>query len=910
MVRVRITTRLAGLLGLAAMLSMTAVHAALPNFDFTASSGSEGWVAQHDIASLTPTAEGLRVQINGSDPYLAGPARDYPADTPLWLRIKLKSEQGGMGQVFYFKDGTVPNEGDSVRFTVPPGQWFEAKVRISPMGPGYRLRIDPPGSGQVCTLGTLRFEPRLTLSAPAWPKPTIPDLGPDNPSLKSGDLKLIHGRRGLGEFEVQVAGRRVACGNNRALIGYVEKGQVRWLPFGYGTNATVTVQHQPVTQLADSLIGGSLRAKAVFSDVDGGQWEIEQTFSVSRAGTLEVSSRVLVDRARDILYLPMLTLLPGLGSYGTNKSQALFAGVEYLENEPSSSAADLNPPASNRQVPDMLKPTFPLMVVAADGDYVGLAWNRDQPNLCAVFDTPDRLFASGAQVMGLLFPGSDGMNREESSLIPYDTVRIEANRSVTAVALLLGGRGKTVIPAVQQFVSIFGLPPVPDIGMEPKEYYALAAHGWLDSKIRDGDRYRHAADVNFGSMPSADAALYMDWLAAKVDDAALAARLTEAARAALAQVRPPNYNSAQVGHERYPLPALIYGAAAENADVSLRHGRALLGRFQPDGTVLYPKPATGPDYGRTHWAREANGLAAQVVEVLLGEALFSGDRGLRESGLRNLRALDKFRDTVPRGAQTWEIPLHTPDILASAHLVKAYAIGYELTHDPELLEQARYWAWTGVPFTYLTPPTRQPVGVYSTIAVLGATGWVAPNWIGLPVQWCGLVYADALRRLATHDPKGPWKQIADGIAVAGIHHTYPASDSAYRGLLPDSYNLAPQTRNGPAINPATVLAPAVPMLGHLPLYDFAALSRQRLLVHAPGGITDVEERTDGVKFTVRGWSTKPYQILLNGCAQPPGVRINGRDAALVAPHQYQADAGRLILQLQGTAVVEVNGSFQ
>ncbi len=906
----RIMAGLVSLLALATALTLTAAPAALPAFDFTSSPGCEGWVAQHDVGSLTPTAEGLRVPITGSDPYVAGPARDYPADIPLWLRIRLRSEQGGMAQVFYYKDGAVPTEGDSVRFSVPAGNWFEAKVRTPAMGPGYRLRIDPPGNGGACTLGALRFEPRLTLSAPVWPKPTIPELETSAARLKSGDLTLIHGRGGLGEFEVQVAGRRVACGNNRALIGYVEKGQVRWLPFGNGSNATVTVQLQPVTQLADRFIGGSIRANAVCPDADGGQWEIEQTFSMSRAGTLEVSSRVRVDRVRDVLYLPMLTLLPGLGSYGTNKTQGLFAGVEYLDNEPSSSAADLNPPASNRQVPDMLKATFPLMVVAAEGSYVGLTWNRDQANVCAVFDTPDRLFGSGAQVMGLLFPGSDGMNREESSLIPYDTVRLEANRSVTAVALLLGGRGKSVIPAVQQFVSIFGVPPLPNIGMEPKDYYALAARGWLDSKIRDGDRYRHAAEVNFGSMPSADAALYMDWLAAKVGDAGLSARLTEAAGAALAQVRPPNYNSAQVGHERYPLPALVYGTVAENAAVSLQHGRALLGRFQADGTVVYHKPATGLDYGRTHWEPEANGLAAQVVEVLLSEALFSGDRGLRETGLRYLRALDKFRDTVPRGAQTWEIPLHTPDILASAHLVKAYAIGYELTHDPELLEQARYWAWTGVPFTYLTPPTRQPVGVYSTIAVLGATAWVAPNWIGLPVQWCGLVYADALRRLAKNDPKGPWTQLADGIAAAGIQHTYPVTDPDYLGLLPDSYNLAPQTRNGPAINPATVLAPAVPLLGNLPLYDFAALCRQRLLVHAPGSIADVEERVDGVKFTVQGWPKKPYQVLLNGFARVPAVKINGRDVALVAPQQYQADAGRLILQLRDTAVVDVTGSFQ
>src|SRR5207253_4383048 len=137
----------------------------------------------------------------------------------------------------------------------------------------------------------------------------------------------------------------------------------------------------------------------------------------------------------------------------------------------------------------------------------------------------------------------------------------------------------------------------------------------------------------------------------------------------------------------------------------------------------------------------------------------------------------------------WEVPLHTPDILASAYLVRAYTLGYEVTGDNDFLDQARYWAWTGVPFIYLTPPTDKPVGVYSTIPVFGATQFTAPLWIGLPVQWCGLVYSDAIRRFARHDPSGPWIELANGIARAGLQHTHLATDANYQGLLPDSFEL-------------------------------------------------------------------------------------------------------------------------
>ena len=47
-------------------------------------------------------------------------------------------------------------------------------------------------------------------------------------------------------------------------------------------------------------------------------------------------------------------------------------------------------------------------------------------------------------------------------------------------------------------------------GEGAEAYLALAAHGWLDSGIREGDRYRHAVPGNFRPQPAADAALWQD----------------------------------------------------------------------------------------------------------------------------------------------------------------------------------------------------------------------------------------------------------------------------------------------------------------------------------------------------------------------------------------------------------------
>ncbi|MCF7839111.1 MAG: hypothetical protein K9N49_10835, partial [Candidatus Marinimicrobia bacterium] len=493
-------------------------------------------------------------------------------------------------------------------------------------------------------------------------------------------------------------------------------------------------------------------------------------------------------------------------------------------------------------------------------------------------------------------------NRIEGKLLPYQGETLKTNTPLTLNAVIFGGRGDSVVAAVKHFVAWYGLPKVPAAG-DFKSYSAMAAAGWVVSKIRAGDLFRHAYWPGFSPQPAADAALLMDWLAAQ--DADAAPRLREAAKAALARVAPDNFNGASVSHVTYPVAALVYGHVAQNADNAARAARAALQRFEADGSVTYHKRPDGGDLGSTHFAPDANGLTAQVVAALLENAAFGGDQALLAQAVTKLRGLDKFKNTVPRGAQTWEVPLHTPDILAAANLVRAYTRGYELTGDPHFLEQAVYWAWTGVPFIYLRSPVNQPVATYNTIAVLGATGWRAPVWLGQPVQWCGLVYADAIYRLAAHDGAGPWRQLADGITAVGIAHTALQQAPERRGLLPDYFLLRPQLSSGPAINPGTVQTNAVRLFNKPALYDFLAARDCGLRVHAPGAITRVQQNAASLSFCVNGWPRQPYFVLINGLRAAPQVLTNGHPTALGAPHQFIEDKGRLILQVSGRAEIEV-----
>lgn len=899
----RLLTLLSRALGAAALVTFlpgSARAQSLPAFDFTRPEDVSGWQATHDVSNLQGTPEGLLITISGSDPYITGPPRDFPINQLLWMQLRLKSDQAGEGQVFYFR--TAATDANSVRFPVRAGVWEEIGVPLPTLGPRFRLRFDPPGTSGKAVLASLRFDVRVLLTDPAWPTPAPPLLGQDAISLQSGDLQLVQARRQLGGFALKVAGQQMAVGFTRPLLGYVQAGQARWVPLADSAAVTATPGLDGAGHVA------SLDVQATLDDPDGAGWEIHQQFTLAaRPGAIDVQTRVTVSQDRSVIFLPMLLLLPGVGSFGPAKGQGLFAGLEYLENEVSSSEADLIGPASRRQVPNSDKVTFPLMAIQASDRYVGLIWEKD-PAFSALFDSPDRIFHSGGHVMGLLFPGSDGSNRVEGSLLPYVGETLPANIPLTLHATIIGGRGESVVPAVQQYVALRGLPPVPDAGTDRQGYVSLAAGGWLDSRLREGSLYRHAYWPGGTWAPEAapDAAVWMEWLASATTDAGLAQRLRTAAAAAVLQARPADWNTAGISHVHYPVPSLIYGEVAANSDDALAMGRGLLGAFQPDGSVLYTPAPNGPDLGSTHFAPDASGYTAQVVKSLLEAATVCGDPVLIREGLRVLRVLDGFTNTVPRGAQTWEIPLHTPDILAAAYLVRAYTLGYELTGDQHFLDQVRYWAWTGVPFLALVPPASVPVGAYATIPVLGASNWTAPVWIGQPVQWCGLVYADALYRFRRYDPDGPWKQIADGITASGIQQSWPRDERDLQGLLPDSFSLRTQIRNGPGINPGTVQADAIRFFGGPALYDFYSFPAEGLLVHAPGAIVDTAEEPQGIRFTVQGWSNRPYFLLVVGFATMPRVRINGQETPLTSPHQYLPQSGRLILPVTGDPTIEIS----
>ncbi|MFM7077823.1 MAG: hypothetical protein ACKO3G_17410, partial [Planctomycetaceae bacterium] len=366
-----------------------------------------------------------------------------------------------------------------------------------------------------------------------------------------------------------------------------------------------------------------------------------------------------------------------------------------------------------------------------------------------------------------------------------------------------------------------------------------------------------------------------------------------------------------VGHVTRPALAVVAAGRDDNArrvilEAGARARRLAAELSAGEGRVAWK----GGALGATLDAEHVNGLSAMTAERMLDAAALSGDEATIRAALDALDLLVRAHPAgeVPRGAQPWEIPLHAPDILAAARMTRCHLLGHLLDGRPRRLDQARAWAWTGMPFLYLRDPVPgAAVGRYAPIGVLGATQWEAPLWIGRPVPWCGLVHAAALQELARVDtPAGEtWGRVGRGITRAAVGMTFPADDPHGRGgLLPDFWLFRPGRGDGPAINPATLQATLAEAFGELPL-----LSATRLpgtaghgghVIHVAGEVERTLVGDARASIDVATWPEGPSLVIVTRVAAPPR-RVAWNGTALQGTHA----ADCLLVPVEGRGTIDV-----
>lgn len=514
----------------------------------------------------------------------------------------------------------------------------------------------------------------------------------------------------------------------------------------------------------------------------------------------------------------------GERSFGEKKSYGLFPGLEFLKgNERSSSTRDANPPASDRWAPHPYKITIPLMAISSPDCTVALLWDENQkwngedifPS--ALFASPNFLEGGNNHLLSLFIPSIPKWGKE-NSLQAEPPYTAKAGKPLTLTCRLALTDGEDILSAIREWKKAFGLPK-PKLPRQIAEEMELCANCYTDV-IWDEKAFGWLPWTGVPPQLDVNVSFVLLKLANYIQDASLREKTLNLAKRTLHSARPAG--SLEVAFRLGELEEALKNARNSALD-SMKSQKE-------DGSWVFQ-----PDEQRKTLGKEGEteiGICAPPASNILRWALLSGDREALDKGLLALKFMDRFY--IPAGAQTWECPLHAPDIYASAVAIPPYLYAYEITKDKHYLERAKELAMAGIPFVYLwKSPERQRVMLGATIPIFGATFYVLP-WFARPVQWNGLAYAHSLRLLSQYDDSFPWQDIADLILQSAMEQQ--AIEGQYKGLYPDSFELISNTPYAPWLAPILILRNLFWLSGDPLDIHFKVLDTPKGKVHIACGV--------------------------------------------------------------------------
>jgi hypothetical protein len=675
-----------------------------------------------------------------------------------------------------------------------------------------------------------------------------------------------------------------------------------------------------------------LELAARVTDDAGVKWTVSETISLL-AGRDEfaLSVRGVPDRPAELYALDGPIFYAGEGSpAGMRRLDAIFPGLEWLaEGEESSSTLDIaaDHPHRIRYVPNPHMVTIPMMCArfaepSEGGVVLSFSWDQRRPYFAdhdrpsAMFASPDPFEGRSCTVMGLFAPSMPDYI-QPNARVAHTPLEVGAAAPVELTARLSAlpvGPGGTALEALKPY---FRDNPVPEPNPLPHgktlaDELQFSMHAYLTSLwVEEEQKWKGSIGGPAGSANTA-------WWPANLYDM----------RMCLAACPPSAMRDAV--QERYDLVVGLSGARPQSGDEGFQfagpmdrlmsmseQASSLIRSQKADGSWRFSarveKSGTfkGKDYSELGPDGAAEvGTCARNAYSLLRIARMTGDPQAAAAGIRALGFMDQY--TIPRAAQVWEVPVHTPDILASSDACEAYLEGFQITGDRRMLDKAVYWAWTGLPFLYMWDEPGYEFLKYASIPVFGAT-WFRGSWFGRPVQWNGLRYAYAVAQLAPYDRSLDWAKVARGVTISCMYQQ--SDEDKDRALWPDSIDAYTKARSGWIFSPSPILQNAYWMMGlqPTPLTVAVPAGSDKIRVSAAGQISDVSFVNGRVAATVTfeppqvGYAvfanvTKPGRITVNGAPVPEErlpLEVEG------AAWRYGPADGMVEVKLAGTGRHEI-----
>ena len=776
-------------------------------------------------------------------------------------------------------------EGLEVTLRLPPGAAAMRALAEAPtaLAPGEQAEVawsvTPRQAGPLPAAVTVRCSNHPTLCAALRTLAVPPDMPDSRTEVSIAGVGIVAPQYefGWGPIFVGPASRPAqptALLPSAGAVFYLDEQDTlcAWEVAGSAPLATI---------VDDRDVQRGLQVQARSPEQDGVRFTA--SMAIADAGTSGVLRlRHEVESPEDVRVLAFCgpTIYLGEPTGGTTKQDAIFPGLEWLVgDEQSSSDIDCTGPERFRYVPHPNKITVPAMGVRAGGTLFGLLWNArqewapgcDRPS--AVFSVPNTLEGRDGQLMALMAPSVPRFMPENGTLASEPYV-LEAGEKLRLDSYLVCRPADNSADIVLDWINLYGLPePADSPRTDPLEALAFTVNAYLDALWVPEERGWLNA---YG--PPAQTAAHWPFMR----DMTVAGRilphgeLRQRVREQVSQAR--GDVAGNFGVET----ALYDGALIPLVSQRLRSAveRDIADQDEEGGWGFAPDPAkrgTQRDPFTLGPAGQVElGTCARKAHSLLKFARIAQDKPALEAGLKALRRMAQFE--VPRAAQVWEVPVHSPDVLAAAQAVRAYVEGYGATQEDEWLAEAVRWARRGVPFIYLWDSGEYPYMLYGSIPVFGAT-WFTGSWFGRLVQWNGSEYAIALLELAEFDDSLPWRKIAEGIITSAA--IQQSDEGRTKGMYPDSCNLMNGSTADFYVAPYHHCEGLVTLTGTpaLPQTAFVPVDDERVAITAAADITKAayQPKRRVIRFTCTFADGGRHHILIANSPPAAVVRVNGAE---------------------------------